>query len=128
MQKMRILPAFSASPHPGVNALSTEELGSLKGALVTLIGFGSLLSETSSRTTFPHLENFRFGRVEGWRRCFRHPAAIFFERGIALPETRQISSLSAEPAEGASFVCSLFDVPVSRLEGVLDPIHATASV
>lgn len=114
---MRPIPAFSGNgiippPHPGVNALHPHELSAMKGSLMTVIGFGSLLSETSSRTTFPHLTNFRLGRVEGWRRVFRHPAAIFFERGIALPETKEISSLSVEPHEGAGFVCSLFDVPV----------------
>ena len=49
----------------------------------TILGFGSLLSEASSRTTFPDLTNFRLVRVRGWRRVFAHAAAIFFERGIA---------------------------------------------
>ena len=49
----------------------------------TILGFGSLLSEQSSRTTFPLLENFRLVRVAGYRRVFAHAAAIFFERGIA---------------------------------------------
>ena len=30
---------------------------------VTVLGLGSLLSERSSRVTFPTLENFRLGRV-----------------------------------------------------------------
>ena len=52
-------------------------------APVTIVGLGSLLSERSSRTTFPNLENFRLGRVHGYRRVFAHSAAIFVERGIA---------------------------------------------
>ena len=78
---------------------------------LTVIGFGSLLSEESSRGTFPDLRNFRYARVEGWRRVMRHPAAIFFERGIADLATLQMSSLSAERCEGQSFVACVFDVP-----------------
>ena len=54
-----------------------------KQATPTIIGFGSLISERSSRSTFPNLEEFRFIKVFGFRRVFSHPAAIFFERGIA---------------------------------------------
>jgi hypothetical protein len=62
--------------------LSIESLAALQGTTTTLVGFGSLLSETSARTTFPDLCNFRFGRVENYRRVFGHPAAIFYERGM----------------------------------------------
>ena len=79
-------------------------------APVTIVGLGSLLSERSSRTTFPNLENFRLGRVHGYRRVFAHSAAIFVERGIADLESLQFCSLSAEPCEGASFVCTVFEV------------------
>ena len=95
---------------------------------VTILGFGSLLSERSSRTTFPELINFRLGRVPGHRRVFGHPASIFFQRGIACMDTLEISSLCAERdgesfvtrgdegKEGANvggpgFVCAVFEVP-----------------
>jgi lysophospholipase L1-like esterase len=77
---------------------------------VQILGFGSLMSEQSARTTFPNLTNFRIVCVQGYRRVFRHPAAIFFERGIANLETLQISSLSAEKHEGSSFVASVFTI------------------
>ena len=79
-------------------------------APVTIVGLGSLLSERSSRTTFPNLDNFRLGRVHGYRRVFAHSAAIFVERGIADLASLQFCSLSAEPCEGASFVCTVFEV------------------
>ena len=78
--------------------------------LITITGLGSLLSERSSRTTFPNLKNFRLGRIHGYRRVFAHPAGIFFTRGIADLATLQMSSLSAEPCPGASFVCTIFEV------------------
>ena len=64
---------------------------------IAVLGIGSLLSERSARHTSPNLRNFRTARVKGWRRVFAHTAPVFFERGIARPETREISSLSMEP-------------------------------
>ena len=79
---------------------------------VTILGFGSLLSERSSRMTFPDLVGFRLGRVPNYRRVFGHPTSIFFRRGIANMETKEMSSLSAEYCEGwPGFICSVFEVP-----------------
>ena len=69
---------------------------------ITILGFGSLLSERSSRTTFPDLFNFRLGRVRNYRRVFGHPASIFFQRGefvkaaatLLLPNTTTVDNLS----------------------------------
>lgn len=77
---------------------------------MVVLGLGSLLSEQSARSTFPTLRNFRLGRVHGYRRCFAHSPAIFFSRGIADRESMEMASLSAEPCEGGSFVCSVFEV------------------
>jgi len=105
--------------------LTKEGLHALNAKPITLIGFGSLLSETSSRTTFPQLVNFRLGRVQGYRRLFRHPAAIFFERDIAIQATKEFSSLSVEPLLGddsasSGFVCSLFDVLDFNIQDFVD--------
>lgn len=79
---------------------------------VTILGFGSLLSEKSARSTFPRLRSFRLGKVPDYRRVFGHPASIFFQRKIANMDTLEISSLSAEysPGTGSGFVCSVFEV------------------
>ena len=76
----------------------------------TILGFGSLLSETSARTTFPNLQSFRLGQIDGYRRVFDHPASIFFQRNIANKDTKEMSSLSTEPCPGSSFLCSVFEV------------------
>ncbi|EOD24670.1 hypothetical protein EMIHUDRAFT_206741 [Emiliania huxleyi CCMP1516] len=57
---------------------------------VTVIAYGALLSEPSSRLTFPSLTNFRLVRVRNVRRL--------------------IAALCVEPAEGCSFVAAAFDV------------------
>jgi hypothetical protein len=77
----------------------------------TILGLGSLLSERSARLTLPELTNFRLARVSGYRRIFAHTPAMFMQRGIANAETLEMSSLSAEPHEGGSFVVTAFDVP-----------------
>jgi len=78
----------------------------------TLLGYGALLSESSSRLTFPHLTNFRHVRVHGVRRVFAHPHLFLIGEGLADPSsTLQLASLSAEPApDGVGFVAAAFDV------------------
>ena len=83
-----------------------------------IIGFGSLLSISSARRSFPNLRDFQLCHVTGYRRVFAHCASVFFERGIARPETGEISSLSVEardeserPASEPPLVCSVFFIP-----------------
>lgn len=68
--------------------------------------------------------------VPNHRRVFCHPAAIFFERGIAKFDTLEMSSLSCEYCEEedgdgggdgstVGFVCSVFEVPAELV--MLDP-------
>ncbi|KAJ6889777.1 hypothetical protein NC651_023502 [Populus alba x Populus x berolinensis] len=91
-------------------------LSSSDSDLISVCGFGSLLSERSARSTFPDLLNFRVARLNGFRRVFAHVAPIFFERGIAKPETKEISSLSVEPCEGESLVVTVFEIEKSELD------------
>jgi hypothetical protein len=81
---------------------------------LTILGFGSLLSERSSRMTFPELQNFRLGRIPNYRRVFGHTPSVFFKRGIVNRETLEMSSLSAEydEEEGNSpgFICAVFEI------------------
>jgi hypothetical protein len=84
--------------------------------MVAIVGFGSLLSEASVRSTFGSaVRSFRLARVIGYRRVFAHPASIFFQRGIASLETKEMASLSTEPAKGCDFLVSVFDVPETLL-------------
>ncbi|KAL3144918.1 hypothetical protein ABBQ32_003427 [Trebouxia sp. C0010 RCD-2024] len=81
--------------------------------LISVAGFGSLLSRTSAASTFPDLQNFRSGKVKGYRRIFAHTASVFFQRGIARSETGEISSLSCEPCHGEELIVSVFEIPGS---------------
>uniref|UniRef100_A0A2N9H8I2 Uncharacterized protein n=1 Tax=Fagus sylvatica TaxID=28930 RepID=A0A2N9H8I2_FAGSY len=92
-----------------------ETIVSSSDGLISICGFGSLLSERSARSTFPDLINFRVARLNGFRRVFAHAAPIFFERGIAKPETKEISSLSVEPCEGETLVVTVFEIKKSEI-------------
>ena len=98
------------SPTIGLNRKTTL-ICKMASDDITILGFGSLLSEKSSRTTFPTLKSFRLGRVLDHRRTFAHPASIFFQRNIAKLETLEMSSLSVEYKKGSSMICSVFEVP-----------------
>ena len=83
---------------------------------LTILGYGSLLSERSSRMTFPELQNFRLGRIPNYRRVFGHATSLFFKRGIANMETLEMSSLSAEYMPGhKGFICTVFEVSNSDM-------------
>ena len=80
---------------------------------VTILGYGALLSETSSRLTFPALSNFRYVRVKGMRRVFAHPHLFLLREGITDPEqTLKLASLSVEPTndDNVSFIATAFEV------------------
>ncbi|ESR55708.1 hypothetical protein CICLE_v10024287mg [Citrus x clementina] len=87
----------------------------LPDGLISISGFGSLLSaENSATSTFPNLINFRVAKRHGFRRVFAHVAPIFFERGIAKPEAKEISSLSVEPCEGEALIVTVFEIQKSE--------------
>lgn len=50
-------------------------------------------------------------QLKGYRRIFAHTASVFFQRGIARADTREISSLSCEEHNGDDIVVSVFEVP-----------------
>ncbi|KAF3795712.1 hypothetical protein EJ110_NYTH04384 [Nymphaea thermarum] len=90
---------------------------------LSVCGFGSLLSERSARSTFPELKNFRTAVLHGFRRVFGHVAPIFFERGIAKAETREISSLSVEPCPGETLIVSVFEINKLEITSFIEREH-----
>ncbi|CAN0855642.1 hypothetical protein LINGRAHAP2_LOCUS6283 [Linum grandiflorum] len=114
---------FSAISQPDFTELSDEsdfdQIATPSG-LISICGFGSLLSERSARSTFPNLMNFRVARLNGFRRVFAHVAPIFFERGIAKPETKEISSLSAEPCDGETLIVTVFEIEKSEIPAFME--------
>jgi hypothetical protein len=94
---------------------TVQEAISDDGTTITILGFGSLLSEKSSLLTFPTLTNFRLVRVPNYQRMFAHPTSIFFQRKIANRSTLEMASLSCEYNPNCSFIATAFDIPVSDM-------------
>ena len=103
----------------------------LNDEYVSVIGIGSLLSPKSSRMTFPNLVNFRLARMTGYRRIFCHPAPVFYKRGIANIETKEVSSLSAEKLNDTAYISdpelkhqeimvTTFDIPKSEIPAFVE--------
>ncbi|KAM0947633.1 hypothetical protein DsansV1_C07g0069531 [Dioscorea sansibarensis] len=90
---------------------------------LSICGFGSLLSEKSARSTFPELRDFRVGGLRGFRRVFAHVAPIFYDRGIARPETAEVSSLSVEPCEGEWLVVTVFEIKKEEVLAFMEREH-----
>ncbi|CAM6126735.1 unnamed protein product [Calypogeia fissa] len=91
--------------------------------LISICGFGSLLSGKSARYTFPNLLNFRVAVLPGFRRVFAHVAPVFLERGIANVATKEISSLSVEPCPGESVVVTVFEISISEVPAFIEREH-----
>ncbi|KAJ8766341.1 hypothetical protein K2173_022400 [Erythroxylum novogranatense] len=128
---IRACPTFSLSPPRRRPSLVMSSLVELRDAadfrklvspsgLISIAGFGSLLSERSARSTFPELVNFRVARLNEFRRVLAHVAPIFFERGIAKPETKEISSLSVEPCEGETLIVTVFEIKESEIPAFME--------
>ncbi|KAK6254462.1 hypothetical protein SCA6_015767 [Theobroma cacao] len=82
--------------------------------------FPPLRAERSARSTFPNLLNFRVANLNGFRRVFAHVAPIFFDRGIAKLETKEISSLSVEPCEGETLIVTVFEIQKSEIPAFME--------
>ncbi|MCH89894.1 hypothetical protein A2U01_0010798, partial [Trifolium medium] len=92
-------------------------LASLPGDVdgyISICGYGSLLSEKSARSTFPHLINFRTAKLTGFRRLFSVVGAFFFTHAIANPKTQEIAGLSVEPCQGETIIITVFDIKKSE--------------
>ncbi|EEF45591.1 conserved hypothetical protein [Ricinus communis] len=108
-QQHSIIMSSSISQPPTITELAVDfqKLLSPSSGLISICGFGSLLSGTVAR-------------LNGFRRVFAHVAPIFFERGIAKPETKEISSLSVEPCEGETLIVTVFEIDKSEIPAFME--------
>ena len=98
--------------------MTTTTSNALEVAHTTILGFGSLLSERSARSTFPSLTSFRLACLVDndqlrYKRVFSHPSAFFFKTGIARPDTVELSSLS----------CDVYENEMQKRNGVGEKEH-----
>jgi len=91
--------------------------------MISVIGYGSLLSEQSARETVHELENFRLVEVPGFRRIFNKVGIVFFSRHGASETDLEIASCSTEACSEASIVCSQFECSEEAFLGLYEREH-----
>ena len=77
--------------------------------MISVVGYGSLLSEVSARETVPGLQNFRLVNVSGYRRIFNKVGVVFISRHGADADSREIASCSTQADAESSIICSQFE-------------------
>ncbi|WP_299179356.1 gamma-glutamylcyclotransferase [uncultured Neptuniibacter sp.] len=77
--------------------------------MISVIGYGSLLSEASARETVPGLKNFRIVEVPGYKRIFNKVGIVFLSRYQADPASKTLASCSTLADEHSSIICSQFE-------------------
>ncbi|GAA0783472.1 gamma-glutamylcyclotransferase [Marinobacterium sediminicola] len=77
--------------------------------MISVVGFGSLLSEVSARETVPALENYRLVRVPGYRRVFDKVGIVFISRHGESPDSLELASCSTEPDPACEIVAAQFE-------------------
>lgn len=90
--------------------------------MISVVGYGSLLSEASARQTVPTLENFRLVRVPGFRRIFNKVGVVFFSRHGASADDLEIASCSTESAD-AEIICCQFECSEAAFADLYEREH-----
>ncbi len=91
--------------------------------MITVLGYGSLLSQQSALETVPGLDGFRLVRVPGYRRIFNKVGVVFFSRHQADPDSLEIASCSTQAAAGAEIICSAFECPDADFAALYEREH-----
>ena len=82
---------------------------------ITIIGFGSLLSEKDARRTCPSLKNFRYGRVPGYARVFGK-----VDSNESDLSRKEIASWAFFEAGDHETLVTLFEIPQDEYESFVE--------
>ena len=91
--------------------------------MISVVGYGSLLSEQSARETVPNLHNFRLVTVQGYKRIFNKVGIVFLSRHGASPEALDIASCSTLPDDSVSIICSQFECSEEEYRALIEREH-----
>ncbi|MBU2967338.1 gamma-glutamylcyclotransferase [Amphritea sp. 2_MG-2023] len=91
--------------------------------MMSVVGYGSLLSERSALQTVPALQNFRLVRVPGYRRIFNKVGVVFISRFGADPASLQLASCSTQAVKTGEIICSQFECSVDDFTALYEREH-----
>jgi hypothetical protein len=63
------------------------------------------------------------GVLRDLRRVFIHATPVFFDRGIANLDTKEISSVCVEPCKGESIIVTVFEIFTSEVPAFVEREH-----
>lgn len=104
-------------------AVSPAILSQMTQKTLTIIGFGSLLSEASARRTTPGLANYRLVTVGGYRRIFNKVGIVFISKFGASPCDRTVSSCATRHDGTTRMICAAFEVPAAEFPALEEREH-----
>ncbi len=90
---------------------------------ITVVGYGSLLSERSAKETVPGLKNFRLGTVVGYRRIFNKVGIVFFEKHGAQLGDLNIASCATRYDGETTLICSAFECSETEFTAIYEREH-----
>ena len=91
--------------------------------MISVVGYGSLLSERSARETVPGLKNFRLVSVPGYKRIFNKVGVVFIARHGALPTSQCIASCSTQLDPAVDIICSQFECSEAEFAELYEREH-----
>ncbi|MBV1790028.1 gamma-glutamylcyclotransferase [Marinobacterium sp. D7] len=91
--------------------------------MISVVGFGSLLSERSARDTVPGLQSYRLVRVPGYRRIFNKVGIVFIAGHGQPANSLEVSSCSTEPCSQTSIIAAQFECPVDQFTELYEREH-----
>lgn len=91
--------------------------------MISVVGFGSLLSERSARETVPGLVNHRLVRVPGFKRIFNKVGIVFISDHGQSSESHEVSSCSTEPCHQTEIIAAQFECPVEEFQHLYEREH-----
>ncbi|MGH1462063.1 MAG: gamma-glutamylcyclotransferase [Neptuniibacter sp.] len=91
--------------------------------MISVVGYGSLLSEQSARETVPGLQNFRIVSVSGYRRVFNKVGIVFLSRHAVAPDSLEIASCSTQTDPEGEILCSQFECTAADFAFLIEREH-----
>ena len=91
--------------------------------MISVVGYGSLLSEQSARETVPGLTNFRLVTVPGYRRIFNKVGVVFLSRYGADPQSLQLASCATQANAENQIICTQFECSEADFADLFEREH-----
>jgi cation transport regulator ChaC len=95
----------------------------MENEMISVFGYGSLMSPSSSMRTMPTAKNHRKGSLEGYSRIFSLVSIAGLKKGDANTDTLEMAALAIKPISNCIVKGILFDIPIDELPAYFEREH-----